>query len=71
MSRGNKLVASLTPKLHRLFGSRAGGRVGILLYHRVQLCEPGLPEPSFNVTPELFGAHRVGRHRCGAHGVER
>lgn len=60
MNRSRKLVGSLTCSLHGVLGSRAGNRVGILLYHRVQPCTPGLPEPTFNVTPELFRAQLTG-----------
>lgn len=40
--------------LHAVLGSRAGNRVGILIYHRVADRADGFPEPSINVTPEQF-----------------
>jgi peptidoglycan/xylan/chitin deacetylase (PgdA/CDA1 family) len=60
MSRGKKLVGSVTSVLHGLFGSMAGRRAGMLLYHRVQPWTPDSPEPSFSVTPDLFRAQLAG-----------
>jgi peptidoglycan/xylan/chitin deacetylase (PgdA/CDA1 family) len=60
MSRSQKLVGTMTRMLHGAFGSRAGNRVGILLYHRIHPFIPGLPEPTFNVRPELFRAQLSG-----------
>ena len=60
MNRLNRLVAMVTPMLHRALGSRAGSRVGILAYHRVQPLTDGLPEPTFNVTPQRFRTQLAG-----------
>jgi peptidoglycan/xylan/chitin deacetylase (PgdA/CDA1 family) len=40
--------------LNRLCGSRAGNRLGILVYHRVATPVAGLPEPTLNVPPQRF-----------------
>jgi peptidoglycan/xylan/chitin deacetylase (PgdA/CDA1 family) len=37
-----------------LLGSRASGMVGILMYHRIAEGPRGLPEPTWNVTPDRF-----------------
>ncbi len=37
-----------------LLGSRAGGRVGVLMYHRVSELYRGASAPTWNVTPERF-----------------
>jgi peptidoglycan/xylan/chitin deacetylase (PgdA/CDA1 family) len=37
-----------------LFGSQAPGMVGILLYHRITERRRGMPEPTWNVTPDRF-----------------
>lgn len=48
------LAARAVVPLDRLLGSRAGGALGILMYHRVTDRWPGVPEPTFNVTPRRF-----------------
>jgi peptidoglycan/xylan/chitin deacetylase (PgdA/CDA1 family) len=40
--------------LHRAGGRRAAPGFGILLYHRVTPVVPGLPAPTWNVTPRRF-----------------
>ena len=40
--------------LQTLFGCRGGDRFGILMYHRVAENIPGIPEPTWNVTPSRF-----------------
>jgi peptidoglycan/xylan/chitin deacetylase (PgdA/CDA1 family) len=45
-------VARRTPRLlHAAFGTRSGEAIGILMYHRVAECEPGVPMPTWTVTP--------------------
>jgi len=46
--------------LHALLGSRAGGRVGILTYHRTAPEVPGRTKPSQNVTPERLRSQLAG-----------
>jgi len=38
----------------KLVGSRSGNSPGILMYHRIAPNVPGVPKPSFNVTPTRF-----------------
>jgi peptidoglycan/xylan/chitin deacetylase (PgdA/CDA1 family) len=40
--------------LNRSLGGRAGGRAGILLFHRIAPHVDGVPPPTDNVTPEKF-----------------
>ena len=50
-----KQAAGITSMLaERLFGARAGGSLGILVYHRVTPPVSALPVSSLNVTPERF-----------------
>lgn len=50
----------LSAGLHALAGSRSGGALGILFYHRVAPVYPGVPPPALNVTPERFRAQIEG-----------
>ena len=43
-----------------LLGSKAPGMVGILLYHRIAERRWGIPEPTWNVTPDRFRRHLEG-----------
>lgn len=54
---GIRLAGRVAVGLHRTLGSRAGGRLGILTYHRVSPHVPGLPAPLCNVTPQRFREH--------------
>ena len=40
--------------LNRLFGSRAGNCLGVLMYHRVADHVPGVDPPTWNITPAAF-----------------
>lgn len=40
--------------LHLAFGSRARGRFGILMYHRLFAADPSVPTPTWNVRPARF-----------------
>jgi len=54
---GMRGVSDVAVVLSRLFGSRAGEKIGIITYHRVSSHFRGLPPPTHNVTPERFRAH--------------
>ena len=54
MSTSLKLACSAARGLYSVFGSRARGRVGILLYHRVQPWSTTENEPTYNIRPDLF-----------------
>ena len=43
-----------------LLGSRALGKVGILLYHRIAERRRGIPKPTWNVTPDRFHRQLAG-----------
>jgi peptidoglycan/xylan/chitin deacetylase (PgdA/CDA1 family) len=49
----------------RYFGQRVEGAFGILMYHRVTPIVPGLPTPTWNVTPDRFGRQLLGLLRLG------
>lgn len=51
---GKRLAGLTGAGLHSLLGSRVGGSLGMLLYHRVAEPVPELPKPQFNVSPEQF-----------------
>lgn len=51
---GMRSAGRLAVGLNSILGSRAGGLVGILMYHRVARHTPGLPAPLHNVRPEAF-----------------
>jgi len=59
------VAAKVAAMLHRLRGDRAQGRTGILMYHSVSPCVPGLPERPYNVTPDVFRKQLVGLLRSG------
>ena len=46
--------------LQSLFGCRGKDRFGILMYHRVTESIPGVPEPTWNVTPKRFEEQLTG-----------
>jgi peptidoglycan/xylan/chitin deacetylase (PgdA/CDA1 family) len=49
----------------RYFGQRVDGAFGILMYHRVTPIAPGLPTPTWNVTPGRFRQQLMGLLRRG------
>lgn len=51
---GKWMAAEMSTVLCRMFGSRAEGRFGILMYHRVSPIPQGLTAPTWNVPPEVF-----------------
>lgn len=51
---GKRAAGLAAAGLHRVLGSRAAGRAGVLVYHRVADPVPGLPAPTINVPPERF-----------------
>lgn len=51
--------------LHRLFGSRAGNRFGILMYHRIAPVPEGFCKPTRNVTPDRFAKQMEGLVAAG------
>lgn len=57
---GKRCAALAATGLNRALGSRAGGRVGILAYHRVADLVAGLPAPTMNVSPQRFREQVVG-----------
>lgn len=50
----------LSAGMHLVFGSRAGDRFAILMYHRVAQARAGAPAPTWNVTPSRFRAQMTG-----------
>lgn len=51
----SKIIAcTLSSILNKIFKSKANGRFGILMFHRIANVEPGIPEPTWNVTPQNF-----------------
>jgi peptidoglycan/xylan/chitin deacetylase (PgdA/CDA1 family) len=58
-------AATVSVGLHRLLGDRDGGRLGVLMHHRVSPPNPGLPSPPYNVTPNLFRQQLVGLLTAG------
>ena len=55
LERGAKWISgSMGLALDRVFGSRAGNRFGILVYHRTAPDIHGLPRPFINVSPGCF-----------------
>lgn len=46
--------------LNALLGSRAGGALGILTYHRTAEAVPGIPRPLHNVAPSVFRRQLAG-----------
>ncbi|MBW3540799.1 MAG: polysaccharide deacetylase family protein [Planctomycetes bacterium] len=62
-SRGRwkqRLAARLAAPLSACFGPRVANAFGILMYHRVALETPGVPRPTWNVTPERFRQQLAG-----------
>ena len=57
---GKRAAGLIAAGLHRVLGSRAAGRPGILVYHRVTEVVPGVPVPTINVPPARFRAHLAG-----------
>jgi peptidoglycan/xylan/chitin deacetylase (PgdA/CDA1 family) len=55
-----RMVGSAGRGLNRLMGSRANGRFGILMYHRITDPWPGVVPPTCNVTPAALRAQLVG-----------
>jgi len=53
--------------LHRILGSRADGRFGILMYHRVSEHLAGSGIPTWNVTPRRFEQQLDGLLELGYH----
>ena len=49
-----RIAGNTAMALGKVFGPRADAVVGILTYHRVAPCSPGLPKPHYNVTPKRF-----------------
>ena len=49
----------------RLFGPHVAGAFGILMYHRIAWQTPGIPCPTWNVTPEKFRAQMTGLLKRG------
>ena len=60
-----RAVASAGCGLNRLLGSRANGRFGILMYHRIVDPVRGIEPPTWNVTPAAFRAQMVGLLKRG------
>ncbi len=50
----------LAVALNGMLGSRAGGALGILMYHRVACPAAGLPAPLYNVTPRRLREQLTG-----------
>ena len=57
---GKKAAGLTAAGLHGLLGSRAAGRPGILVYHRVTDAVRGVPTPTMNVPPKQFRAQLSG-----------
>ena len=57
---GKRAAGRVAAALHRALGSRATGRPGILVYHRITGIVPGVPTPMINVPPAHFRAQLAG-----------
>ncbi|MDX1944669.1 MAG: polysaccharide deacetylase family protein [Pirellulaceae bacterium] len=55
-----RMLAAAATTLSAVFGPREPRSFGILMYHRVTNVLPGLPAPTWNVTPEHFEAQLTG-----------
>jgi peptidoglycan/xylan/chitin deacetylase (PgdA/CDA1 family) len=55
-----RAIATAGLGLNRVFGTRATGRFGILMYHRVADHVPGVESPTWNVTPAVFREQMAG-----------
>jgi peptidoglycan/xylan/chitin deacetylase (PgdA/CDA1 family) len=51
--------------LHRVSGDRDGGRLGVLMHHRVSPPIAGLSNPPYNVAPDVFRKQLVGLRSAG------
>jgi peptidoglycan/xylan/chitin deacetylase (PgdA/CDA1 family) len=49
-----RLVERAAVPMYYLFGNRCRNSFGILMYHRISPHTPGVPAPTWNVTPERF-----------------
>jgi peptidoglycan/xylan/chitin deacetylase (PgdA/CDA1 family) len=58
-------TAVVSVGLHRLAGDRDGGRLGVLMHHRVSPRTAGLPNPPYNVAPEVFRKQLLGLLSAG------
>lgn len=65
MSRSKQIAGRIAVALNRMFGSRAGDRLGLLIHHRVQPTAFGLPDAPFSVTPEVFRQQLTGLLKDG------
>ena len=54
MTVTKRLAGSTATLLNRVVGSRAGGALGMLVYHRIAPHASGLPGPTMNVQPGTF-----------------
>lgn len=62
---GKQLGGATSAGLHALLGTRAAGRVGILMYHRVAPSAPADDPPTWNVTPARLRLQLEGLLRRG------
>lgn len=54
------VVTRLLTPVRRLCGPREDTAFGILMYHRIAPISPGVPRPTWNVTPDRFRAQLAG-----------
>ncbi|MDQ2730099.1 MAG: polysaccharide deacetylase family protein [Armatimonadota bacterium] len=66
-NRIKRAGGQISAALYRLFGSRAGNRFGILMYHRIAPESPGMRRPTRNVTPDQFEKQMEGLVAAGYH----
>jgi peptidoglycan/xylan/chitin deacetylase (PgdA/CDA1 family) len=64
-SAAKRLVLRSSVPFERFLRRRVDGAFGILMYHRVAPVVPGLPTPTWNVTPERFRQQLMGLLRRG------
>ncbi|MFO0805463.1 MAG: polysaccharide deacetylase family protein [Gemmataceae bacterium] len=57
---GKRFAGFIASGLNCVFDSRAGGRPGILVYHRIADPVPGLAPPTINVPPRRFRLQMTG-----------
>ncbi len=62
---GKRVAGGLASGLRRLFATRANGRPGILVYHRIADPIPGVAMPTMNVPPARFRSQLSGLLRSG------
>ncbi len=62
---GMRLAGRIGVGLNGMLGSRAGGALGILMYHRVADHVVALPAPLYNVTPHRFREQLTGLRERG------